>query len=101
MKIHYDKKRPIMIFFNSLYDVSKFYESNAFAPYQKDTAILNEKHNAEQRRIRIMRTMAEGKISLMTRAFARGIDFIIYEKNVINNGGGHLIVAYMIDEKSE
>lgn len=45
--------------------------------------------------------MAEGKISLMTRAFARGIDFIIYEKNVINNGGGHLIVAYMIDEKSE
>lgn len=45
--------------------------------------------------------MGQGKITLMTKAFSRGIDFIIYENNVIKLGGGHLIVGYAIDEKSE
>lgn len=40
--------------------------------------------------------MSEGKISLITRSFARGIDFIIYDKKVIELGGVHLICAYVI-----
>lgn len=45
--------------------------------------------------------MSEGKISLITNAFARGTDFIIYEKKVIELGGAHLIITYVMDEKSE
>lgn len=40
--------------------------------------ILNEKHNNEERKIRIHRAMSLGKISLATKSFSRGIDFIIY-----------------------
>lgn len=48
-----------------------------------------------------MRSMSEGKISFITRAFARGIDFIIYESNVVTLGGAHMIVTFTIEEKSE
>ena len=43
-----------------------------------------------------MRSTSEGKISLITRAFSRGIDFIIYESNVIEIGGAHMIVIFTI-----
>lgn len=40
--------------------------------------------------------MGEKKITLITKAFARGTDFIIYEKNVISLGGAHLIVTFVV-----
>lgn len=45
--------------------------------------------------------MRQGRISLITRAFARGTDFIIYEDRVIKLGGGHLIVTFVPEQKSE
>lgn len=35
------KRRPVMIFFDSLSDASRFYESDIFKPYQRQTVVLN------------------------------------------------------------
>lgn len=48
-----------------------------------------------------MRAMNQGKISLITKAFSRGTDFVIYEEKVVICGGALLIVTYIPDEKSE
>lgn len=90
-----------MIFFDTLSDASDFYDKEIYKPFRGSTVILSEKHNADERKRRVMRAMSEGKISLITRAFARGIDFIIYESNVITLGGAHMIVTFTIEEKSE
>ena len=48
-----------------------------------------------------MWAMQEGSISLVTRSFARGTDFVILEKKVTELGGVHLIATSMPEDKSE
>lgn len=35
------------------------------------------------------------KITLMTKSFGRGTDFQVYDPNVNNNGGAHIIQTFL------
>ena len=90
-----------MVFFETSKEVDTFFNSPIFESHKINTVILKENHSEDERKFRIRRAVDLGKISLITKAFARGTDFIIYDKEVIAVGGVFLIVTYIPESKSE
>jgi preprotein translocase subunit SecA len=42
-----------------------------------------------------------GHITLLTRAFGRGIDFVVEERSVMQAGGMHIIQTFISEDESE
>lgn len=49
----------------------------------------------------IKRAPTSGRITLLTRTFGRGTDFVCHDKVVTANGGTHVIQTFLSDELSE
>ena len=94
-------KRPVMIFFETLQDAYAFQTSEEFEPYVNKCIILNERQPEKDRNLLIMRAMQKESITLVTRPFGRGTDFIIYERSVSEGKGAHLVCTFVPRDKSE
>lgn len=62
---------------------------------------VSEKYDADTIRDRVIRATREGNITLFTKAFGRGIDFVLGEKSVKEKGGLHVIQTFLSEEESE
>ena len=94
-------KRAVLIFFDSEKTLKEFYESPALLLIKESVAKLTEEASPEEKEILIKRATVPGQITLLTRIFGRGTDFICYDESVVTNGGTHVIQTFLSEETSE
>ncbi|CAF4669347.1 unnamed protein product [Rotaria sp. Silwood1] len=95
------EKRAILVFFESKQRLKEFYESKALETIKQSVAYLTEEASSEEKEIAIKRATASGQITLFTRTFGRGTDFICYDPSVTANGGTHVIQTFFSEHLSE
>ena len=81
--------------------MKEFYESPALLLIKESVAKLTEEASPEEKEILIKRATVPGQITLLTRIFGRGTDFICYDESVVTNGGTHVIQTFLSEETSE
>ncbi|CAF4874529.1 unnamed protein product, partial [Rotaria sp. Silwood1] len=68
---------------------------------KETVAILTEEASLEEKETLIKRATTSGQVTLLTRIFGRGTNFICYDQSVILNGGVHVIQTFLSEELSE
>nr|XP_047141288.1 protein translocase subunit SecA-like [Hydra vulgaris] len=98
-----DFRRPVLVFFNTITSLMEFYNSNKITLSKENIQILTEEvsESPKEKEMIIKRATVLGQITFLTRAFGRGTDFVCRDKNVIANGGVHVIQTFFSEELSE
>ena len=68
---------------------------------KKDVQCITEKCSLKDRELFIKRAATVGKVTLLTRTFGRGTDFICHDAKLLANGGIHVLQTFFSDELSE
>jgi uncharacterized protein (DUF1330 family) len=92
-------KRAVLVFFQSKEHLDEFYNSPSVQ--RKAMTILSEETRHTQKEAIVQRTATQGAITLLTRAFGRGTDFICYDDQIQQNGGVHVIQTFVSPLVSE
>ena len=79
----------------------EFYNSPNMADLKCNVQILTEKVDVNQREFLIKRFATQGKVTLLTKMFGRGTDFICRNQQLLANGGLHILQAFFSEELSE
>ena len=95
------EKRAVLVFFETKEKLLEFYNSNALAPIKQSVVYLAEEASLQERENLIKRATVSGQITLFTRTFGRGTDFICRDQVVATNGGTHVIQTFLSEELSE
>ena len=97
------KNRPVAVFFTTIEAMNNFYQSGQFKSLKDkgNTMTVSDKNDPGTIRDRVVRATRAGNITLFTRTFGRGIDFVLGEKAVKDNGGLHVIQTFLSEEESE
>ncbi|CAF4261426.1 unnamed protein product, partial [Rotaria sp. Silwood2] len=95
------EKRAILGIFETKQKLKEFYGSKALEPIKESVVYLIEELSSEEKESLIKRATASGQITLLTRKFGRGTDFICYDQTVSANGGTHVIQTFLSEELSE
>ncbi|CAF3095788.1 unnamed protein product [Rotaria sp. Silwood2] len=93
--------RAILIFFESEEKLMKFYESSELLSKKNDVQIITETVSVKERELYIKRAAMIGRITLLTRTFGRGTDFICRNQQLLLNGGMHVLQTFFSEELSE
>ena len=93
----------MLVFFDSKKSLLEFYNSKNTQEIRSEIQIITEEVSSspKEKDMLIKRATTSGQITLLTRAFGRGTDFVCRDHNVIANGGVHVIQAFYSDELSE
>ena len=73
------------------------------SPLKDQVQIMSEEASLEtkEKEILIKRAMNCGQITLLTKVFGRGTDFVCRDRTVISKGGVHVIQTFFSEEISE
>ncbi|CAF1002734.1 unnamed protein product [Adineta steineri] len=93
--------RAILVFFESEEKLMTFYNSVELSSKKKDVQIITEKVSVKDRELYIRRAASIGRITLLTRTFGRGTDFICRNTQLLLNGGMHVLQTFFSEELSE
>ncbi|CAF2742106.1 unnamed protein product [Rotaria sp. Silwood2] len=66
---------------------------------KSDVQIITEKVSAKERELCMKHAATIGKITLITRIFSRGTDFICRNQNLLANGGIHVVQMFSFSEE--
>lgn len=94
-------KRTVLVFFENREKLLTFRNSEQIKVIQDPINILTEEANEEEKKRLIKQASRSGQVTLLTRSFGRGTDFISYSPWVNQNGGVHVIQTFLSEEKSE
>jgi preprotein translocase subunit SecA len=72
-----------------------------YQPFLKRTYNLTEEHDASVRGSRIFDAVEPGRITLMSSAYGRGTDIVVRNDEIKENGGLHIIHAFLSLDESE
>lgn len=93
--------RAILIFFESEEKLMRFYNSEELSLIKKEVQIITEKVSSHDRELYIKRATTDGKVTLLTRTFGRGTDFICENSQLLINGGVHVLQTFFSEELAE
>ncbi|CAF4513141.1 unnamed protein product, partial [Rotaria sp. Silwood2] len=79
----------------------EFYNSNAAASIRESIFYLTEEGSSDEKEQIIKRATVSGQVTLCTRSFGRGTDFVCYDQTVATNGGTHVIQTFLSEQFSE
>jgi hypothetical protein len=94
-------KRAVMVFFESKKKLRAFYNCSPLNSYRDDIVEMSEDTDEREKEMRILRAPTQGQITLLTKSYGRGTDFICEDPVVINNGGVHVVQTFLSEELSE
>ena len=94
-------KRPIIIVFENLRTLKDFYDFEGFKKFKSNSDCLTEETNESKIKKIIDEATKSGNITLMTKSFGRGTDFVIRDEILIKSGGVHVIQSFYSTSKSE
>jgi len=75
--------------------------SSAAATIKDDIIQITEEVKGQEKEARIRRAPTSGQITLLTRCFGRGTDFVCHDQTVSANGGVHVVQTFLSEELSE
>ncbi|CAF3594708.1 unnamed protein product [Rotaria socialis] len=78
-----------------------FYNSSELSSIKHDVQIITETVSVKERELCIKRAATVGKVTLLTRTFGRGTDFICRNQQLLLNGGIHVLQTFFSEELSE
>jgi len=92
----YTGKRAVIVFFESHEELESFYNSHAFMGLKDNAHRLTEAsaREPEERDSLISKATRQGQITLATRSFGRGIDFIVDDEHMVTCGGLHVLLTF-------
>jgi hypothetical protein len=93
--------RAILVFFESEEKLLAFYNSRELSATKQDVQIITEKVSVKERELCVKRPATVGKVTLLTRTFGRGTDFICRNQQLLANGGVHVLQTFFSEEPSE
>jgi hypothetical protein len=93
--------RAVLVFFENKEALNAFYQSKEFEMFKQKAILLTEETDVGDKDRLIKQASSFEQITLSTRAFGRGTDFICRDANVKKNGGVHVIQTYLSVEPSE
>ena len=96
-----DNSRAVLVVFEDLNKLNEFFDDDIFSIYRAFCQKLSPENSIEEKKRKIKLATQRGKVTLMTRDFARGCDFICDDNVVNSNGGMHLIQTFLSLDKSE
>lgn len=93
----------MLIFFQSLKVLEKFCESSQLSRsgFKDLVKVMTEKTSANDKEALIRQAVTTGSITLLTRVFGRGTDFIVYDEKLNASGGIHVVQTFFSEEYSE
>ncbi|CAL6025642.1 Helicase-related_protein [Hexamita inflata] len=94
---------PVLVFFETSAKLDLFYKSREFKSidnFQK-IKLFTENICVTDKEGLIRQAVTQNSVTLITREFGRGTDFICYDKNIDRLGGVHVIQTFFSDELSE
>ncbi|CAF4077726.1 unnamed protein product [Rotaria magnacalcarata] len=94
-------KRAILVFFQSEDKLMKFYHSSELSSIKESVQIITEKVSVKNRELYIKHAATIGKVTLLTRTFGRGTDFICNNQQLLASGGLHVLQTFFSEELSE
>ena len=94
-------RRAILVFFECEETLLVFYNSPELSLIKESVQIITERVSAKERELCIKRAATEGRVTLLTRTFGRGTDFICRNPNLLANGGIHVLQTFFSEERSE
>ncbi|CAF1267204.1 unnamed protein product [Adineta steineri] len=94
-------QRAILVFFESEERLLEFYNSDELASLKQSVQLITERVSAKDRETFVKRAATDGKVTLLTRTFGRGTDFICRNQQVLANGGIHVLQTFFSKELSE
>ena len=93
--------RAILVFFESEEALMKFSESSELSSIKKDVEIVTERVDVKDRELYVKRASTVGKVTLLTRIFGRGTDFICDNREILEHGGIHVLQTFFSKELCE
>ncbi|CAF4591086.1 unnamed protein product [Rotaria sp. Silwood2] len=93
--------RAILVFFESEIKLIKFYNSDELSSLEGDVQIITEKVSVKNRDLYIKRAATIGRVTLLTRTFGRGTDFICRNQDLLAKGCVHVLQTFLSEELSE
>ena len=95
-------RRAVMVFFETEKLLREFYTSSNLATLRDSVNLpLTESVEEPEKSHLVKKATVAGRVTLLTRTFGRGVDFICYDDEVANNGGVHIIQTFLSEELSE
>ncbi len=100
------KGRAILIIFSDYSKLDRFAKAIKIT-YPKNVAEykppqeLTDKLHASDRDAVIVKSIRKYMITLMTRSYGRGTDFVCRDQGLVASGGVHIIITFVPDHKSE
>ena len=95
------EKRAVLVFFESEKKLKAFYDSPVLTTIKESVSYVTEEATLEEKESLIKRATGSGQITLFTKVFGRGTDFVCYDETVALNGGVHVIQTFLSEELSE
>ena len=97
------QNRAVLVFFEKKSFLEEFYNSANVGPIKNEIQKITEEISSspKEKEMFIKRATSCGQITFLTRAFGRGTDFVCRDRNVISNGGVHVIQTFFSEELSE
>ena len=94
-------KRAVVVFFESTIKLKQFVESLSATNLPVGWLQLDEETNANDKDKYVNRATTSGQVTLCTREYGRGTDFVCRDQRVKNGGGVHVIQTFLSAELSE
>ena len=73
------RRTPVMVYFDTIKALNNFFTSEEFASLRSRTSTLCETNDDHELKKRINFATRSGQITLLTKTFGRGIDFVVVE----------------------
>ncbi|UJR19037.1 hypothetical protein I4U23_022168 [Adineta vaga] len=93
--------REILVFFESKEKLMRFYYSSELSPIKSTVQIITEEVAVKDRELYIKRAATVGKVTLLSRIFGRGTDFICDNQKILDKGGIHVLQTFFSQELAE
>jgi uncharacterized protein (DUF1330 family) len=91
----------VLVLFESKQKLKEFYNSEVLKPIKSSIVSLTEEGSLQEKEYLIKRATTSGQITLLTRTFGRGTDFVCHDQRVSASGGVHVIQTFLSEEVSE
>jgi len=100
IKRHINDDKAVLVFFETMKNLIEYRDSIATQTI-KDIKIVTEEVTPEEKEMLIKRATFSKSVTLFTRMFGRGTDFVCNDQRVISKGGVHVLMTFLSLELSE
>eukprot|EP00536_Pseudo-nitzschia_multiseries_P011907 jgi/Psemu1/207274/e_gw1.432.56.1 len=95
------QKRAVIVFFNDSKRLNEYVSSPFYRKLGRKKAILTENKTSNEKAFVISKAATAGQITICTAVFGRGTDFFSKDDALDDNGGVHVIQAFLSSDMSE